>query len=67
MEDVPELASEYLVLTAPVLLLFFKGREVQHFSRFVKLEELHSLLERYTDWMDNGHFNPFHLEQLPLF
>ncbi|MCU6709118.1 thioredoxin family protein [Paenibacillus sp. J5C_2022] len=52
VEDVPELASEYLVLTAPVLLLFFEGREVHRFSRFVRLDELHSVLERYIQWMD---------------
>ncbi|MFD0958042.1 thioredoxin family protein [Paenibacillus chungangensis] len=55
VEDVPELASEYLVLTAPVLLLFFDGREVHRFSRFVRMEELYSVLERYIQWMDDGH------------
>ncbi|WP_055109241.1 thioredoxin family protein [Paenibacillus ihumii] len=49
MEDAPDMAAEYLVLTAPTLLLFFQGKEVYRESRFVRFEELEQVLARYEE------------------
>ncbi len=49
IEAAPEVASEYLVLAAPTLLLFFEGREVYRVSRFVRFEELQHVLTQYSE------------------
>lgn len=39
-EDVPEIAGQLQIFTAPVVLLFYKGKEYARFARFVQMEEL---------------------------
>lgn len=48
--EVPEIAGQLSLFTAPVVLLFDKGREYARFARFVQINELkrrmQELLER---------------------
>ncbi|KXH81706.1 thioredoxin family protein [Sporosarcina sp. HYO08] len=39
-EDVPEIAGQLQIFTAPVVLLFNEGKEYARFARFVQMEEL---------------------------
>ncbi|GAA0133236.1 hypothetical protein YSY43_00760 [Paenibacillus sp. YSY-4.3] len=47
MGDAPDTAAEYLALSAPTLLLFFQGKEVYREARFVRMDELEQVLQRY--------------------
>ena len=38
--DIPEMASYFHALTAPVVLIFYQQKEVARFARFVPLQEL---------------------------
>lgn len=38
--DVPEMAGQLSLFTAPVVLLFSEGREYARFARFVQMDEL---------------------------
>ncbi|WP_342525537.1 thioredoxin family protein [Chryseomicrobium sp. FSL W7-1435] len=38
--EVPEVAGQLSLYTAPVVLLWHEGREVQRFARFVPMQEL---------------------------
>ncbi|USG64906.1 thioredoxin family protein [Brevibacillus ruminantium] len=49
MEKTPVIASEFLVFTAPTLLLFADGREVHRQSRFVEFAKWEKLLHAWTD------------------
>ncbi|MBO0430614.1 thioredoxin family protein [Enterococcus sp. DIV0660C] len=42
--EVPEVASTFEVLTAPVILIFHKGKEVARQARFIDLKKIESLL-----------------------
>lgn len=43
--EVPELAGQLMLFTAPVVLLFRQGKEVHRFARFVPIEELRRRLD----------------------
>ncbi|MGD8191899.1 thioredoxin family protein [Brevibacillus ginsengisoli] len=45
IEETPELAGEFLVFTAPTILLFAGGKEVLRQSRFVMFNELEDTLK----------------------
>lgn len=49
IEQVPALASEYLILGAPTVILFVEGKEVYRESRFVKMAELHRQLQNWSE------------------
>ncbi|MWV42336.1 thioredoxin [Paenibacillus sp. HJL G12] len=49
MEDAPEVSGEYLVFTAPTLLLFAEGREVFRQSRFVIMREVEKQLQGWSE------------------
>ena len=49
MEQVPALASEYLIFSAPTVILFVEGKEVYRESRFVKMGELHRQLQKWSE------------------
>jgi len=53
MEDVPELAGEYMIFTSPVLLLLMEGKEVYRAARFIVFEELEDQLNRYQDFLQS--------------
>lgn len=48
-EDVPEIASEYMIFSAATLLLFMEGKEVYRISRFVRFDELEHILQLYEE------------------
>ncbi|WP_458119944.1 thioredoxin family protein [Paenibacillus sp. Z6-24] len=52
MEDAPELASEHLIFTSPVLILFYEGKEVYRAARFIRFAELEQQLQRYASLLD---------------
>ncbi|UNK21212.1 thioredoxin [Paenibacillus sp. N3/727] len=49
MEDAPDVASAYLALTAPTLLLFYEEKEVYRIARFVRFDELDHVLSQYEE------------------
>lgn len=49
MEDAPDVASAYLALSAPMVLLFYEGKEVYRIARFVRFDELDHVLSQYED------------------
>lgn len=53
MEDVPELAGEYMIFTSPVLLLMMEGKEVYRAARFILFEELAAQLDRYQAFLQS--------------
>lgn len=53
MEDVPELAGEYMIFTSPVLLLLMEGKEVYRAARFIIFEELANQINRYHEFMQS--------------
>lgn len=38
--EVPEIAGQFSLFTAPVVLLFNEGKEYARFARFIRIEEL---------------------------
>lgn len=52
MEDAPELASEHLIFTSPVLLLLYEGKEVYRAARFIPFAELERQLEGYASLLE---------------
>ncbi|WCN37425.1 thioredoxin family protein [Aneurinibacillus uraniidurans] len=46
IEKTPAIAGEFLVFTAPTILLFLHGKEVLRQSRFVRFEQLEEALDR---------------------
>ncbi|ANF95817.1 thioredoxin family protein [Paenibacillus bovis] len=53
VEDAPELASEYLIFTSPVLILFYEGKEVYRAARFIRFAELEQQLEGYASLLES--------------
>ena len=43
----PLLRGQYMIFTVPTILLFYKGKEVRRWSRFLSVEEIKEELERY--------------------
>ncbi|MCD5002556.1 thioredoxin family protein [Enterococcus saccharolyticus] len=43
----PEVASAYQALTAPVVLLFFEGKEVHRQARFIDIPKLVKFVQSY--------------------
>ncbi|MFC4356222.1 thioredoxin family protein [Chryseomicrobium palamuruense] len=48
--NVPEVAGQLGLFTAPVVLLWKEGREMQRFARFVPMEELKLRLQELEEW-----------------
>lgn len=49
MEDAPEVAGEFLVFTAPTLLLFVEGKEVFRQSRFILMGDVEKQLQGWSE------------------
>ncbi|WP_318614586.1 thioredoxin family protein [Sporosarcina sp. YIM B06819] len=49
--QVPEMAGQLSLFTAPVVLLFYGGKEYTRFARFVRLEELK---QRIVELIERG-------------
>lgn len=50
VSDVPEMAGQLSLFTAPVVLLFLYQREYSRFARFVQMDELRERLEEIQKW-----------------
>lgn len=48
--DVPELAGQLSLFTAPVVLLFNEGKEYSRFARFVQMNELTRRMDELVEW-----------------
>lgn len=53
----PELASYFHALTAPVVILFFEGKEVARFARFIPYQQLKTALAKWTDFVAEAHIS----------
>lgn len=49
VNEVAEIAGEFLVFTVPTILLFIKGKEVHRESRFINFDKIDYLLSHYTN------------------
>ncbi len=47
--ELPELASHFYILTAPAILLFYQGKEVERFARFVPQATLTDILQKWRE------------------
>ncbi|MGF9966347.1 thioredoxin family protein [Bacillus rhizoplanae] len=45
LEDMREISGQYLVFTAPTVLLFYDGKEIVRESRFISLENINRILQ----------------------
>lgn len=52
--QVPEMAGQLSLFTAPVVLLFHGGKEYTRFARFVRMEELR---QRIAELIERGRAN----------
>ncbi|MCJ8012485.1 thioredoxin family protein [Paenibacillus sp. KQZ6P-2] len=49
MEDAPKVSGEFLVFTAPTLLLFAEGKEVFRQSRFILMGDVEKQLQGWSE------------------
>lgn len=49
VNEVPEIAGEFLVFTVPTILLFVKGKEVLRESRFINFDKIDYMLSHYNN------------------
>ncbi|WJY28318.1 MULTISPECIES: thioredoxin family protein [Sporosarcina] len=49
VSDVPEMAGQLALFTAPVVLLFSRGRELTRFARFVPMDDLRKRLDELKE------------------
>jgi len=47
--QVPEMAGQLSLFTAPVVLLFYRGKEYTRFARFVRIDELKQRLAELVE------------------
>lgn len=52
--QVPQMAGQLALFTAPVVLLFQKGKETARFARFVPMEQLKHRMDELVEW-GKGH------------
>lgn len=48
--EVPEMAGQLSLFTAPVVLLFHQGKETARFARFVQMEQLKRRMAELEQW-----------------
>ncbi|WP_432358963.1 thioredoxin family protein [Sporosarcina sp. UB5] len=48
--QVPEMAGQLSLFTAPVVLLFYKGKETARFARFVQMDQLTHRMNELVEW-----------------
>lgn len=49
--EVPLVAGEFLVFTAPTIIIFVEGKEVFRQSRFIIFEEVTEILEKWGQFL----------------
>lgn len=47
IEKIPRAQGEFMVFSAPTLLLFWEGKEIFRQSRFIRLEEVEQYIQKY--------------------
>lgn len=47
--DLPELAGQLMLFTAPVVLIFHEGKEIHRWARFVPLADLRKKLDEFEE------------------
>lgn len=47
IENIPEAAGELSVFTIPVIIFYIEGKEFFRRGRFISIDELEALIERY--------------------
>ena len=52
VSEVQEIAGQFSLFTAPVVLLFLHGKEYARFARFVQRDELMKRLDEVQQWED---------------
>ncbi|MCG7343093.1 thioredoxin family protein [Sporosarcina sp. ACRSL] len=50
--QIPEMAGQLSLFTAPVVLLFRQGKETARFARFVQMEQLKYRMDELVEWGD---------------
>lgn len=48
--EIPEMAGQLSLFTAPVILLYKDGKEYTRFARFIQMKELIKRMEELTKW-----------------
>ena len=48
--QVPEMAGQLALFTAPVVILFRHGKETARFARFVQMEQLKHRMDELVEW-----------------
>lgn len=51
--QVPEVAGQLSLFTAPVVLLFHQGKEMTRFARFVQMEQLKHRMDELGEWEED--------------
>lgn len=49
--QIPDIAGEYSIFTAPVVLLFSYGKELYRQARFIQMDELEHQLKKYHEFI----------------
>ncbi|UCZ54016.1 thioredoxin family protein [Bacillus shivajii] len=50
LEDVPNISGEFMVFSAPTVLLFIQGKEEWRGSRFVQWDELKNVIDKWKKY-----------------
>lgn len=50
--DLPELAGQLMLFTAPVVLIFHEGKEIHRWARFVPIADLREKLDRLEEGLN---------------
>jgi thioredoxin-like negative regulator of GroEL len=48
--EVPTIAGQLSLFSAPIVILFYEGKEYARFARFVRIEELKRRLGEIVEW-----------------
>lgn len=46
-KSTPEIPAAFTIFTNPTILIFFDGKEFKRYSKYVSVDELHGVIERY--------------------
>lgn len=52
INEVPQASGEYLVFTAPTVIILFDGKEIFRQSRFILMDEITDVLTRYAAFVN---------------
>ncbi|NLP45880.1 MAG: thioredoxin family protein [Epulopiscium sp.] len=47
IEKIPKAQGEFMVFSAPTVLIFWEGKEIFRQSRFIRLEEVEECIKKY--------------------